>query len=44
VAALSQRIGGRLFSPMPRLVAATIRATGGEQLADAMSEKQKSKR
>jgi short-subunit dehydrogenase len=44
VASLPQRVGGRLFSPMPRLVAAAVRASGGEALADAMAEKQKPKR
>ena len=44
VAALSQRVGGRLFGPMPRLVAAAVRASGGEALADAMAEAQKPKR
>jgi short-subunit dehydrogenase len=44
VAALSQRIGGRLFGPLPRLVAASVRATGGEKLADAMSDAQRVKR
>jgi uncharacterized protein len=44
VAALSQRVGGRLFGPAPRLVAASIRASGGEKLADAMSEAQRVKR
>jgi short-subunit dehydrogenase len=44
VAALSQRVGGRLFGPMPRLVAAAVRASGGEKLADAMAEAQRVKR
>jgi short-subunit dehydrogenase len=44
VAALSQRVGGRLFGPMPRLVAAAVRASGGEAFADELAEKQKPKR
>lgn len=44
VAALSQRVGGRLFGPAPRLVAAAVRASGGEKLADAMSDAQRVKR
>ena len=44
VAALSQRLGGKLFGPMPRLVAASIRASGGEKLAQAMSDAQRVKR
>jgi short-subunit dehydrogenase len=44
VAALSQRLGGRLFGPAPRLVAAVVRATGGEELAEQMGERQRVKR
>jgi short-subunit dehydrogenase len=44
VAALSQRVGGRLFGAMPRFVAATVRASGGEKLADAMADAQRVKR
>ncbi|HKP88428.1 MAG TPA: SDR family NAD(P)-dependent oxidoreductase [Thermoleophilaceae bacterium] len=44
VAALPQRLGGRLFGPLPRLVAWSVRATGGERLAERMSEAQRVKR
>ena len=44
VAALPQRMGGRLFGAMPRVIAATVRATGGEKLADAMADAQRVKR
>jgi uncharacterized protein len=44
VAALSQRLGGRLFGPLPRLVAGALRASGGEAFADELAEKQKPKR
>ena len=44
VAALSQRVGGLLSGAAPRLVAAIVRASGGERLADDLGDAQRKKR
>jgi short-subunit dehydrogenase len=44
VAALSQRFGGWLWGPAPRVVSALTRMGGGEKFADALAEGQKNKR
>ena len=44
VAHFSQRLGGWLSGPAPRLVAALTRRGGGEQFADQLAEGQRDKR
>ena len=44
VAAFSQRLGGWLSGPAPRLVAALARRGGGETFADTLAERQANKR
>lgn len=44
VAAFSQRLGGWLSGPAPRLVAALARRGGGESFADTLAERQANKR